>query len=665
MLSKSKSAPRACGANADSKIEPWNLTKCSEPIVRLIEQLREKGCEPRPAGSGWTAKCPAHDDNTPSLSVSQGDDGRALAHCHAGCDTKNVCRALGLELHELFCEVHDRANGRSNHPADTGSRPTEKRTPRRFASREDLQKHLERLQKQPAVAEWTYRNHAGHEAFRVVRFEADGAKTYRPIHQTEDGWSVGDPPGLLPLYNLPAVCRAEEVLVVEGEKCVDAAAELGFAATTSAHGAKAAAKSDWSPLTGKPVVILPDADEAGERYAVDVAKSLRGLPRPASVRVLQLPDLMDGEDLADWLERRVGHPRTAVVQELRGLLENAGTAPLPEANRSRLLTRRASEIEPAEIAWLVEGLIPMGKLTLLCGDPGLGKSLLTVELAARVSRGEPLLSGSACGPPGHTLIISAEDDPADTIRPRLGLAGADLNRVSVLDGIRGGSEEDIPDAWDLSRSDELAQWVLAHPDLRLVILDPLCAYLAGADSHRDAEVRAMIHKLIALAAQHGFAVVCVSHLNKRTSASALYRAMGSIAFVAAARSVLLVAADQLEDDRRLLVQTKRNLSAAAPSLAFRVEDGPRLRWETEPVEVDLDSLLGQADRSESSRGARKEAAEWLESLLAAGPKLVSDLRSAAEKEAYSMSTLKRALKAIGGSSDQTGFGKQSTVWRLP
>lgn len=665
MTSKSEHAPRPGGASSRSKSEPLNLTESSDPLNRVLEQLRKGGSKPRSSGSQWTAKCPAHDDHNPSLGVSRGDDGRALVHCHAGCKPEEVCRALGLSLRDLMPPTQATPNVRPDHSAAAKPAPKARRSPRRFTSPEDLKAHLGRSQKRPCTKEWIYHQHDGSEAFRVVRFEADGRKSYRPIHRTPDGWMAGDPPGLLPLYNLPKLRDAEEVLVLEGEKCADVATELGFVATTSAHGAKAASGTDWSPLAGKRVIILPDADDAGDRYAIDVAEQLRGLTRPAQVRVLQLTELLPGEDLADWAARRPDLPRPAVAEQLRDLLSSAVAAPLSVSARRRFVTRRASEIKPAAIKWLLEGLIPLGKLTLLCGDPGLGKSLLTVELAARVSRGEPLFPGGACCPFGHTLIISAEDDPADTLRPRLELAGADLERVSILDGVKRGSEDAPHGMWDLSQTEVLAQWVRDHPDLRLVIVDPVSAYLAGADAHRDAEVRAVMQQLITLAAEHGFAVVCVSHLNKRTSASAIYRALGSIAFVAAARSVLVVAADPLEDDRRVLVQTKRNLSAAASSRAFRVTDGPRLCFEPEPVEVDVDSLLNSVGPGDSSRGARKEAAEWLETQLANGPVLVSELRLAAGREGFPERTLRRARDSVGAISVQTGFGNQSTVWQFP
>src|SRR5262249_52414295 len=157
---------------------------------------------------------------------------------------------------------------------------------------------------------------------------ADGEKTYRPLRFLPDGtWAMGDPPGRLPIYALPWIEDADLVFVVEGERCADAIIGLDWVATTSAHGAKSADKADWTPLSGKPVVILPDHDEAGQGYAADVVRILKTLtPRPTSVKVVRLPDLADGEDVADWIPRVVGdragdEARQAVQDELQRLIE--------------------------------------------------------------------------------------------------------------------------------------------------------------------------------------------------------------------------------------------------------------------------------------------------------------------------------------------------------
>ena len=157
----------------------------------------------------------------------------------------------------------------------------------------------------PPSRVWTYHNRDRSEAMRVVRFDrSDGGKEYRPVHPADGGWRIGDPPGPLPLYRLHELPDTATLYVCEGEKAADAAWQVGLPATTSAHGSSSAKRSDWSPLAGMDVVLLPDADEAGERYARDVAELLVTLDPPARVRVVRLPGLPDGGDLVEFIEAR-------------------------------------------------------------------------------------------------------------------------------------------------------------------------------------------------------------------------------------------------------------------------------------------------------------------------------------------------------------------------
>lgn len=144
----------------------------------------------------------------------------------------------------------------------------------------------------------------GTESFRVLRFEQDGDKTYRPIHPAPEGWREGDPPGELPLYGLADLNEAERVYIVEGEKCVEMAGTIGLTATTPAHGANSASKTDWSPLAGRECVILPDNNEVGKVYADSAGSILTHLSPPAKVKVVKLPQLGPGEDIIDYIERR-------------------------------------------------------------------------------------------------------------------------------------------------------------------------------------------------------------------------------------------------------------------------------------------------------------------------------------------------------------------------
>jgi hypothetical protein len=171
---------------------------------------------------------------------------------------------------------------------------------------------------------WPYFWADGGEALTSLRFDLpDGDKTYRPIHPSGEGWSIGDPPGPLPLYRLADLDGQERVYIVEGEKCCDAAAGIGLTATTSAHGAKSPSKTDWRPLAGRDVTILSDNDAAGRRYAAEVAAILTRLDPPATVRIVELPGLPEGGDIVDFLEARDAQAPGDLRREIEALADAA------------------------------------------------------------------------------------------------------------------------------------------------------------------------------------------------------------------------------------------------------------------------------------------------------------------------------------------------------
>jgi putative DNA primase/helicase len=312
------------------------------------------------------------------------------------------------------------------------------------------------------------------------------------------------------------------------------------------------------------------------------------------------------------------------------------------------ITRRFSEIKPEALKWLWPGRIPLGKLTLLIGDPGLGKSLVTIDIAARVSRGSSFPDGERCEV-GHVIFLSAEDDAADTIRPRLDAAGADVALVHTLEGMRvtlaDNSTSDRP--FDLETGIATLEDALARiPGVRLIVIDPISAYLGGADSNTNAEVRKLLSPLAAFAAKYGVAVLCVTHLRK-SAGVAVHRAIASIAFTAAARAVWAVASDSSDTNRRLMLMVKLNLGPNVGGLAFRIETQnalPRLDWESGAVTVNANDVLNieySEDHSEL-----KEAEEWLREYLADGPVAASEAIRAANAVGITRTTLWRAATSL-------------------
>lgn len=354
--------------------------------------------------------------------------------------------------------------------------------------------------------------------------------------------------------------------------------------------------------------------------------------------------------------------RDATLEEL-----NAEYGPLPGTLESKAAVTCLADIHPEPLRWLWPGRIPLGKLTILSGDPGLGKSLVTLAIAAAVSRGSswPCREGDASL--GDVVLVSAEDDAADTIRPRLEGAEADLRRIHILDAVEdtdeSGKQQRRP--WNLNEVVALSEKLVALPDCKLVIVDPLSAYLAGTDSHKNADVRALLAPLADMARQRHVAVLCVSHLNK-SNGPAMYRTTGSLAFVAAARAVYAVAKDQNDASRRLVVPVKCNLARESTGLAYRIAIGsggaPIIQWEVEPVTVSADDVLASEDTE--SRSQTDEAMDWLRQELCVGPTKASDVQKQARLAGISEKSLRRARERLNIRPHKSEFSGGWT-WALP
>lgn len=335
-----------------------------------------------------------------------------------------------------------------------------------------------------------------------------------------------------------------------------------------------------------------------------------------------------------------------------------------------------ADVEPEEVRWLWPTRIALGKLTMIAGDPGLGKSFLTLDMAARVSRGDGWPDfPDATGEPGGVVLLSAEDDLADTIRPRLDAAGADVRRINAFTTIQTGTNakgEPVFRPFTLEDVALLQAAIAATADCRLVVVDPISAYCGKTDSHKNADVRALLGPLIALAASAKVAVVAVNHLRKGDG-PAMYRSMGSVAFNAAGRAVYAVAKDR--DDptgiRRLVVPVKNNCGDDRTGLAYRLiapyGGQPVVAWEPQPVSVSADEALAPAEQ-ERQRGPdpqeRNEAADWLREALKAGPRAAAELRAEAKADGITEGTLKRAKERLGVKSGKGGMDGGWT-WRLP
>jgi hypothetical protein len=461
------------------------------------------------------------------------------------------------------------------------------------------------------------------------------------------------------LPELLAAPASRPVHVVEDEAAASALSSLGLLATAGCAEPDA---TDWSPLRGRSLRLWPVSGITAQRRRRELAARLRQL----GCAVEELDPAAVGAPHST-AQDGTAPPAASVAAGIEAL-DWRPPPPRRAAAPASFLTVRAGEVAAEPLRWLWPGRIALGKLTLIAGDPDQGKSVLTVDLAARVSRGAPWpVDGAAC-PRGEVLLVSDEDNAADTVRPRLDAAGADLGAVHILQAVapQGEGARRLDLHHDLSA---LAGFLAAHPGVRLVCLDPLSAYLGDADNHGQAALRATLQPLGALAARAGVAIVAVLHHNKAgPRAGAMRRVSGSLAFVAIARASFLVTRDPSRPDRRLLLPSKNNLGQDSRGLAYRLTPGPngapRIAWEPDFVTITADQALAGA-RPEDPQPEQSEAAAWLRELLAEGSLPAAEVRRAAARAGLAWRTVHRAKKAAGIASRREGFGRQATyTWHL-
>jgi hypothetical protein len=317
-----------------------------------------------------------------------------------------------------------------------------------------------------------------------------------------------------------------------------------------------------------------------------------------------------------------------------------------------------ADVVAEDVKWLWPGRIPKGHLTILDGDPGLGKTTLLIDIIARITRGDPMPDGSF-GWPGAALLISAEDAMGDTIQPRCQAASANLKHVHALDSIVRFPQ----DSRDLQR-------IIEDKGVVILVLDPLSAYLGErCNAHVDADVRRALAPMKDLATETGVALVGIRHLNKSGQGSPLYRGGGSIAFTAAARSVMMTGKSPLatgpDDDSRILASVKSNLCRMPRALEYQmISEGavPRIAWGNE-CDVQAYDLCNPATKGEDMTKL-ETAEEFLKAELEDGAVKVESIRATASNLGFSWATIKRAKAHLEIRSIKSGL-QGGWTWAMP
>ena len=316
------------------------------------------------------------------------------------------------------------------------------------------------------------------------------------------------------------------------------------------------------------------------------------------------------------------------------------------------------QVEIEKIDWLLYPFIPFGKVTIVQGDPGEGKTTMVLQIIAKLTKGEAVLPSGSDEPaleektmdlePVNVIYQTAEDGLGDTIKPRLLSAGADCSRVMVID--------DNDQA--LTMMDARLEEAIIRTKARLVVLDPIQGFLGAAvDMHRANEIRPLMKRIAVLAEKYHCAIILIGHMNKNSNGKSSYRGLGSIDFQAAARSVLIVGRIKDEQEIRVVCHVKSSLAPEGKSIAFRLDKDTGFEWIGE-YDISADDLLSGDNRGQKIHAAK----EFLQEVLTSGSVAQTKVAEEAESRGIKKKTLWNAKKELEIESVKIG---NQWFWMLP
>jgi putative DNA primase/helicase len=602
-------------------------------------------------GSAYYAPCPAHHGEGDSLKIWS-ERGAVYVKCYSrGCDYRDILTAAGFDLKQ-------ETSGSTHKPT------------------------------------FYYTNENGEVIYRTIRHDnPDGSKyfTYERADLANPGKFIkklGDVKRVL--YRWPAVVDAVSrnvlILIVEGEKCVHTAEQLGYVATTNAGGSGSWSKEFGAIFKGASVAILPDHDEPGEKHFKAVSKSLRGYA--ASIVRVDLPGLEESGDIADWVE--AGGTR----EKLDALIAEAKTA-APESgdNKKRLQVTQLSTVRPVRTEFLWKPFIPRGRPVTLEGDPGVGKSALICKIISHLSTGKAfpnVLPGTPAlsdFDPVNVCLLTSEDDSGDTIRPRLEVNGADCSRVYRLEGWQTPDGEH----GSITMQDlDLLRMAMNDYKPAMIVFDPFQAYFGkDVDMNRANQTRPVLDAVDNLCRAHNCTPLFIRHVGK-SHREAIYAGLGSIDIAGVMRSILFLGQDTENETRRILAHAKMNGGRIGQSLAYKMvsveydittDDGfitveaPMLKWDGLSSLKANDLSMPIASEAYEERGVVDQAADFLRELLSDGAVLATEAKKEYESAGFTKATMRRAqakLKVVtrrqappSGEWPEDGNKKAPWEWALP
>jgi len=411
--------------------------------------------------------------------------------------------------------------------------------------------------------------------------------------------------------------------------------------------------------------LWADNDPEGRAHMNRVAQNLQGIAR--ETRWFEWEGAPDKGDAAD-------HPVVTGgdLPAVTALRRELASAPLwsPESEDAPGIdTTLASSVKPESIEWLWDKRIPFGKLTIFDGDPDQGKSVVTMDIASRVSTGRGFPGGATCEV-GNVAIANVEDGIADTIVPRLMAHGADLDRIQIINGIPDG--EGSKRILDILGDIPILESLVVSKGIKLLIVDPLLTMLGG-DANKDQDSRKALTPLKEMAERTGCAVIAVRHLNKSVGLKAIQRGGGNMGLVGVARAGAFFATDPDDKRRRVMAQLKKNVAGEAQSLLYRIT-GADVVHEGETIntarvewlgfsEYDANGLAAAEGKTPHEKSQLDEAQDFLQEMLSGGPMWANTILNDARKAGVSQTTLYRAKAQLRVKSDR--IGEEGWQWSLP
>lgn len=562
---------------------------------------------------GWTALCPAHNDQKRSLSISE-KDGKVLVNCFAGCAYGEIMTALGVST-----------NG-------NGSKSKGK-----------------------IAAVYDYTDENGNLIYQNVRFEPKG---FGQRHFDKNGREVWNLNRVRRVpYRLPGLVNLtplQDVVMAEGEKDADTLTNLGFPATNHRNWLK-----EFNYLVkDKNVLIFQDHDKPGVEQAGKAAKMVYRDSK--AVKIVDcfaddpLPD-KHGKDVSDYLESHTFEELRNLISRTPIYVSSTGADKTPK----ELKVVCMADVVALAIVWLWSPFIPNGELILLEGIEGLGKSWICCALACAVAAGIKLpFSTNEPFPPSNVLMLSAEDSLSHTVKPRLLSMGANLDRIFAIDDAFSFTDEN-----HFIRFEE----VIAKYEPKLVIVDPIFSYTGGKNLNQESESRPIAQKLIEVAQKFDCTIIGVRHIGKaKGNGDARAAGLGSIAWRAAARSVLLVGRDE-ETGETAVCQTKSNLAPVADfAVGFEIRND-QFFWKGEPSKLTAEKMLAQPKDNET-KVEQTAAVDFLREVLSDGECASSDIEKEAKSFGITAYALKKARTVLGVESFKKGGnfgGEKGWYLRLP